>query len=32
VRFLDDDRIVVAGTIDGGQIWIAAYRIERAGP
>jgi len=29
VRFLDDDRFVIAGTIDGGQIWIAGYRIER---
>jgi hypothetical protein len=29
VRFLDADRFVTVGTIDGGQIWIAGYRIER---
>jgi len=29
VRFLDDERIVIAGSIDGGQIWISGYRIER---
>ena len=29
IRFLDADRFVTVGTIDGGQIWIAGYRIER---
>ena len=29
VRFLDADRFVISGTIDGGQIWIAGYHIER---